>query len=114
MHKVMEMYPEVMVDENEHGLARAQNENYAYLMESSSLEYYTQRVCNVTMVGEKLDDKNYAIGMRKGICNSPIPTAYILTKNLWAYPSQWCSNLTYLLKLAALIGFFAKWTHSET
>lgn len=38
---------------------------YAYLMESVSIEYYTERNCNLTQVGEKLDDKNYGIGMRQ-------------------------------------------------
>lgn len=38
----------------------------AYLMESTSLEYYTQRNCDVTQVGDLIDDRNYAIGMAKG------------------------------------------------
>lgn len=67
MHKVMDMYPELLVDENDEGLRRAMNENYAYLMESTSLLYYTERFCNVTMVGDLIDDRNYAIGMRKSM-----------------------------------------------
>lgn len=35
-------------------------------MESSSILYETERKCNLTQVGDKLDDKNYGIGMRKG------------------------------------------------
>lgn len=46
---------------------RVQTENYAYLMESTSLQYFTERYCNVTMVGDLIDDRNYAIGMRKSI-----------------------------------------------
>lgn len=57
---------DVLVHENDDGLRRAQNENYAYLMESTSLQYYTERFCNVTQVGDLIDDRNYAIGMRKG------------------------------------------------
>lgn len=66
MYNVMKNNPDVFVEENHEGLNRAQNENYAYLMESTSLLYYTERVCNVTMVGDLIDDRNYAIGMRKG------------------------------------------------
>lgn len=66
MYNVMKDDPSALVEENHEGLARAQNENYAYLMESTSLLYYTERICNVTMVGELIDDRNYAIGMRKG------------------------------------------------
>lgn len=71
--------PSVLVYENDEGLRRAQNENYAYLMESTSLQYYTERFCNVTQVGDLIDDRNYAIGMRKGKldqnlkrCNVPL------------------------------------------
>lgn len=67
MYNVMKHNPDVLVEENHEGLARAQNENYAYLMESTSLLYFTERICNVTMVGDLIDDRNYAIGMRKGI-----------------------------------------------
>lgn len=59
--------PDWMVNENDEGLLRVQNENYAYLMESTSLKYYTERICNVTMVGDLIDDRDYAIGMRKSI-----------------------------------------------
>lgn len=37
-------------------------------MESSSIEYVTERLCNLTQVGDRLDDKNYGIGMRKSKC----------------------------------------------
>lgn len=63
----MSTNPDLLVDENDEGLRRAQNEDYAYLMESTSLLYYTERICNVTMVGDLIDDRNYAIGMRKSI-----------------------------------------------
>lgn len=57
---------DVLVKENWDGLKKAQNENYAFLMESTTLLYYTERYCNVTMVGDLIDDRIYAIGMRKG------------------------------------------------
>lgn len=64
---MMEHKDEVLVDSNLEGLRKAQTENYAFLMESTTLLYYTERNCNVTMVGDLIDDRTYAIGMRKGI-----------------------------------------------
>lgn len=63
----------LLTTDNDEGLIKAQQEeipgernSYAYLMESSSIEYITERICNVTQVGELIDDKHYAIGTRKG------------------------------------------------
>lgn len=66
MFTYMENNPQLMTHGNDEGLARALNENYAYLMESSSIQYIIERECNVTQIGDLLDDKNYGIGMRKG------------------------------------------------
>lgn len=44
---------------------RVKDENYAFLMESTSIEYITERECDVTQVGGLLDDKGYGIAMRK-------------------------------------------------
>lgn len=40
---------------------------YAFFMESMSILYETERKCNLTKTGPELDDKNYGIGMRKGM-----------------------------------------------
>lgn len=60
--------PHLMTHDNEEGLAKVLNksENYAFLMESSTILYHTERKCNITQVGDLIDDKNYAIGMKKG------------------------------------------------
>lgn len=67
MYNYMVNNPDVMTANNEEGIDRVYNgeEDYAFLMESSSIEYVTERLCNLTQVGEPLDDKNYGIGMRK-------------------------------------------------
>lgn len=57
---------EVLVDSNEKGVWKVQHDDYAYLMESSSIEYIKQRKCNVTQIGGLLDAKGYGIAMRKG------------------------------------------------
>ncbi|VEN63255.1 unnamed protein product [Callosobruchus maculatus] len=58
-------HPELMVDTNEEGVRRVENENYAFLMESTTIEYVTERHCSLAQVGGLLDDKGYAIAMKK-------------------------------------------------
>lgn len=69
MYSVLEAHPEFLAKDNDEGLSRVHSwkpeKNYAYLMESTSLEYFTERTCNVTRVGDLIDERNYAIGMRK-------------------------------------------------
>lgn len=57
---------EVLIEKNEEGVWKVQHENYAYFMESTSIEYITQRKCNLTQIGGLLDSKSYGIAMRKG------------------------------------------------
>lgn len=57
---------DVMVNENADGVIKAEKENYAFFMESTSIEYEIQRHCNLTQVGNELDEKGYGIAMRKG------------------------------------------------
>lgn len=72
MYRYMQNNPDVMTSSNDQGIDRVYNgdEDYAFLMESSSIEYVTERRCNLTQVGEPLDDKNYGIGMRKSMPQS--------------------------------------------
>lgn len=44
---------------------RPRGKNYAFLMESSSIEYIIERNCEVSQVGGLLDEKGYGIAMRK-------------------------------------------------
>lgn len=57
---------DVLVKDNDIGLAKVEDDNYAFLMESSSIEYTIERHCNVTQVGGLLDQKGYGIAMKKG------------------------------------------------
>lgn len=61
----MMAHPDLLFDDNEKGLQMAIKENYAFIMESSSIEYLIERNCGVTQVGGLLDDKGYGIAMRK-------------------------------------------------
>lgn len=65
MYNYMMQHPELLPSDNNQGLLWAQTRNYAYLMESSSIEYLIERNCDVTQVGNPLDDKGYGIAMRK-------------------------------------------------
>lgn len=62
----MDHADEVLTEQNEEGVWKVQQENYAFLMESTSIEYIKQRRCNVTQIGGLLDAKGYGIAMRKG------------------------------------------------
>nr|APZ81409.1 glutamate receptor ionotropic 1 [Adelphocoris lineolatus] len=66
MWTFMEANPDVMPTSNEAGVARVQeNTDYAFLMESASIEYEQERKCELTMVGDLLDSKGYGIAMRQ-------------------------------------------------
>ncbi|KAF7387251.1 hypothetical protein HZH68_012928 [Vespula germanica] len=68
MYNYMMSTEDVLTKDNDEGLKKVLQENYAFLMESSSIEYIIQRECNVTKVGGLLDQKGYGIAMKK---NSP-------------------------------------------
>lgn len=53
------------VKSNEEGKERVEQGNFAFFMESTSIEYITERNCNLTQIGSPLDSKNYGIGTRK-------------------------------------------------
>lgn len=65
MHEYMMNHPELLLDSNDAGREKVENSNYAYLMESTSIEYIIERHCNLTQVGGLLDDKGYGIAMKK-------------------------------------------------
>lgn len=64
---MIENEKDVMVGDNKEGVLRAEKEPYAFFMESVSIEYEIQRHCNLTKVGDLLDEKGYGIAMRKGL-----------------------------------------------
>uniref|UniRef100_A0AC35TW41 PBPe domain-containing protein n=1 Tax=Rhabditophanes sp. KR3021 TaxID=114890 RepID=A0AC35TW41_9BILA len=56
---------DVFVGSNKMGVDKVLSENYAYLMESTSLEYEVQQNCNLTQIGGVLGSKGYAIALAK-------------------------------------------------
>lgn len=57
--------PSVFVKDNDEGKKRVLRDDgiYAFLMESTAIEYVTARECELTQVGGKLDSKGYGIAM---------------------------------------------------
>uniref|UniRef100_A0A182K4K3 Uncharacterized protein n=1 Tax=Anopheles christyi TaxID=43041 RepID=A0A182K4K3_9DIPT len=72
MYQFMMANQDLLTSSNPEGLQRVKTENYAFLMESTSIEYIVERECDVTQIGGLLDDKGYGIAMRK---NSPYRSA---------------------------------------
>lgn len=64
---MMENYDDVMTKSNKAGVERvlSETEEYAFLMESASIDYEVQRKCTLRQVGQPLDNKGYGIVMPK-------------------------------------------------
>lgn len=65
-----DMYQKMIEDkdlpkDNAAGLKLAKQGKYAFLMESSTIEYTTERHCEVVQVGKPLDEKGYGVAMKK-------------------------------------------------
>ena len=66
--------PVVFTDGNTEGIERVKKGNgkYAFLMESTTIEYVIERECDTTQIGGLLDSKGYGIalppGMQMGFC----------------------------------------------
>lgn len=67
--------PHLLTETNQEGMERvlaSSNSNpdgstYAFLMESTSIEYNTVRECKLTQIGQALDEKGYGIAMIKSL-----------------------------------------------
>lgn len=55
----------VLTSGNDEGISKVLKENYAFFMESSSIEYIVERECDLAQIGGLLDQKGYGIAMRK-------------------------------------------------
>ncbi|GMT27406.1 hypothetical protein PFISCL1PPCAC_18703, partial [Pristionchus fissidentatus] len=66
MNKAKTENPKFFPSNNGKGVDRALKENYAFLMESTSLEYEVQQNCNLTQIGGVLGSKGYGIALKRG------------------------------------------------
>lgn len=58
--------PSTFVRTYEDGIQRVLDGDYAFLMESTMIDYAVQRDCNLTQIGGLLDSKGYGIATPKG------------------------------------------------
>ena len=58
--------PSVFVSTYKEGVERVLGGNYAFLCESSMLDWLVQRDCNLTQIGGLVDNKGYGIATPKG------------------------------------------------
>ena len=66
--KNMASFEDAMVNSNSEGVNKVIQENgaYAFFMESTSIEYQTERNCQLTQIGGLLDSKSYGIATAQG------------------------------------------------
>lgn len=57
--------PSVFVENSEQGkdLVLRHKGKYAFFAETTVIEFYKHRICNLTQIGERLDTKEYGIAM---------------------------------------------------
>ncbi|XP_076357607.1 glutamate receptor ionotropic, kainate 1-like [Tachypleus tridentatus] len=95
MWSVMKSQPTVFTESNLEGVERVLKGNYAYLMESASIEYVTARNCELEQIGGLLDSKGYGIATPEGSpYRTPISNAilelqedgilYLLKEKWWS------------------------------
>ena len=58
--------PTSCVTTSEEGIGRVLNKDYAFLGEGALMEYYTNRNCDLMVIGKPLNSINYAIAVPKG------------------------------------------------
>ena len=58
--------PTVFVKTSKDGIVKVKNGDYAFLMESTMIDYTIQRNCELMQVGGLLDSKGYGIGTPMG------------------------------------------------
>ncbi len=83
-------HPEHLTSSNDEGVRRVveRNGQYAFLMESSTIEYVKEQHCELAQIGSLLDNKNYGIATRKSkLTSSPLfikkISEYLSRSNYW-------------------------------
>lgn len=114
MNEYMANHPEMLMENNQDGVDKVKSgTKYAFLMESTSIEYNTVRECNLTKVGDALDEKGYGIAMVK--------SGYLATQNIrircnftyappdWPYRDKFNNALLELQEQGVLARLKNKW-----
>ena len=59
----MDQNPGVFVNSNKEGVDKVKGGEYAFMMESTGVEYVIERQCELMQVGGLLDNKGYGIAL---------------------------------------------------
>lgn len=76
----------VMVKDVEEGIQRVLTSDYAFLMESTTIEFVTQRNCNLTQIGDLIDSKAYGVGTPMGKwppTSARLPAVPVVLSTVW-------------------------------
>ena len=75
---------EVMLSSNKEGIDKVLREQggYAFFMESTTIEYVTERYCQLQQVGGLLDSKSYGIAVQQG-------EYLFISRSIWFYLDLW-------------------------
>lgn len=95
--------PSVFTKNNELGIERVKKGNYAFLMESTTIEFNTMKDCDLTQIGGLLDSKGYGIATPPGspyraLISSEIlklseeGVLYILKEKWWSSGAEKCKD----------------------
>ncbi|KAF6771032.1 hypothetical protein AHF37_09985 [Paragonimus kellicotti] len=66
MWQFMSSQKGLLMNTTPEAIRRVKREEYAYILESTMNEYYTQRDCQLMQIGGLLDSKGYGIGLPQG------------------------------------------------
>lgn len=58
---------EAFVNSSSEGIQRVKKSNYAFISESTTIDYQVQRHCDLQQVGGLLDRKGYGLAFPKGM-----------------------------------------------
>lgn len=92
MNEYMAKNSKMLYETNQMGVDRV-DEDYAFLMESTTIEYHIQRKCNLKKIGDALDEKGYGIAMPKN----------------WPYRDKFSNALLELQEQGVLARLKNKW-----
>jgi hypothetical protein len=75
-HYMKNKEPSVFVNDARDGVDKVLAGNYAYLMESTSIEYQVQQNCDLMQVGGLLDSKGFGVATPMGKINGLYSNIY--------------------------------------
>lgn len=88
MWEFMNANKSLFVNKTEDGIVRALDGNYAFILESTLNEYYSQRNCLLTPLGGLLDPRGYGIGLPIGSESFVFPLSCISSLSWMTFSSH--------------------------